>query len=70
MVLFKMDDKNYIEVEDEFKPETFEDWINQGYKELNFFSKLLYHLQDHIILTIFSSLIVGYLAGTYFGKFW
>jgi len=50
--------------------ETFEEYLDSGYQELNMFQKITYHLQDHVWKTIFIGVASGYLAGTYFGMFW
>ena len=55
---------------EEFGPVTIEQWLSEGYKELSFVEKILYHIQLHAFLTILGSLIVGYFAGATFGKFW
>lgn len=56
--------KDYEEIE------TFEEFLDQGYKDLNVLGKLTYHLQDHIWKAIFVGVVGGYLAGTHFGVFW
>ena len=50
--------------------ETFEEFLDQGYKDLSIVGKLTYHLQDHVWKAIFATTVGGYLAGTHFGVFW
>lgn len=50
--------------------ETFEEFLDQGYKDLNVLGKLTYHLQDHLWKAIFTVAVGGYLAGVHFGVFW
>lgn len=50
--------------------ESFEEFLDSGYKDLNAFQKLTYSLQDHVWKAIFVVLVGGYLAGTHFGVFW
>jgi hypothetical protein len=50
--------------------ETFEEFLNSGYKELNIWGKFIYQLQEHIFKVISISVAGGYIAGTYFGMFW
>jgi hypothetical protein len=55
------------------QPKDYEElvaYLDSGYDELTLFSKILYHLQDYIILVIGVSLALGYLLGLTFGKFW
>ena len=66
MVLFKMNK----EQPKDYEVPTFEEFLNQEYKNLGILEKITYHLQDHIWKIIFICLAGGYLAGTYFGKFW
>lgn len=56
--------KDYEEIE------TFEEFLDSGYKELNLLGKITYRLQDHIWKVIFVGIAGGYLAGTHFGVFW
>jgi hypothetical protein len=55
---------------DYVKIDSFEEFFDQEYKELNLWGKITYHLQDHAWKAIFVSVAVGYLAGTHFGVFW
>jgi len=50
--------------------ETFEEFLNSGYDELNAWGRLTYFLQDHVWKAIFIGSIVGYLTGVRFGIFW
>lgn len=55
--------KDYVE-------EEYNAMIAEEYSKLPLYLKIVYQLQNHIIKTIITTLIIGYLAGTYFGKFW
>jgi len=50
--------------------ETFEEFLNSEYDNLNVFQKFTYLLQDHIWKAIFVCAAAGYFAGTRFGVFW
>ena len=50
--------------------QTFEEFLDEGYTDLSLIGKITYHLQDHVWKAIFIGAAVGYLAGSYFGKFW
>jgi len=50
--------------------ETYEEFLDSGYKELNLWGRITYFLQDHVWKAIFIVLVSGYLAGTHFGVFW
>jgi hypothetical protein len=50
--------------------QTFEEALVEAYDSLSLVEKGLYHLQNHMFLTSIGCLVIGYLAGTYFGVFW
>ena len=52
------------------KIETYEEFLNSGWGELGLWGRITYHLQDHVWKAIFVGSALGYIAGTYFGKFW
>ena len=56
--------KDFVEIE------TFEEFLDSGYKNLNALEKVTYSLQDHVWKVIFVCASGGYLAGTHFGVFW
>ena len=49
---------------------TFEELLKEEFGNLNLYEKILYHLQDYVILAIASSLVAGYVTGATFGRFW
>lgn len=55
--------KDYAEI-------ALEAMFEDAYKKLTGYQKTLLYMANHIFLTIASSLILGYLAGMTFGKFW
>lgn len=48
----------------------YDELIKEELKASSLFVRVVFSLQKHIFLTIASSFSLGYLAGTYFGKFW
>jgi len=44
--------------------------FEETYNALPFYKKILYHLQDFILLALVTAFLAGYLAGITFGKFW
>ena len=54
----------------DFVPQDFEDFLKDEYSYLTFPQKIIYQLQQHVYLVVVSSSIIGYYAGTTFGKFW
>lgn len=44
--------------------------INESYKSASLFVKILYQITEHLIVVILGVWTIGYIAGTYFGKFW
>lgn len=54
--------KDYPEVQ------TLEEWLDSGYGELNTFQKIVYHLQDYVLVYIFAAFAAGYLAGLFVGN--
>lgn len=59
-----------LEQTEEQVVQSFEEWIGQGYNDLNAFEKFTWQLQDNLWKVIFIVSGSGYLAGTYFGVFW
>ena len=49
---------------------TYEEWVKAEYIASPFWIKITYQLQKHIVLTLSSSFVLGYLAGAYLGRFW
>jgi len=59
------------EVEEQPKDyESFEEFLNSGYDELNAWGRFTYFLQDHVWKAIFITALAGYLAGIHYGVFW
>lgn len=54
----------------DYEVPTFEEFLDQEYRNLNTLEKITYRLQDHIWKIISISIAGGYVAGAYFGKFW
>ena len=50
--------------------QSFEEILEETYKNSSLFVKIVYHLQDYILPALVIVFGMGYLAGTYFGKFW
>ncbi len=50
--------------------ETFEEFLDSGYKDLGVLGKITFHLQNHLWKAIFIVFGGGYLAGTHYGVFW
>jgi len=48
------------------KPEELNADLVEAYNNLNWFGKLLYRLQDHIILALVAALMIGYYVGINF----
>ena len=66
MVLFKMDQeqpKDYV-------LETFEEFLENEYKYLSPYQKVIYFLQNHVIKLLLVALAGDYWLGTHFGAFW
>jgi hypothetical protein len=54
----------------DFFEEVFDEIIRESIAELKWYQKITVYFISHIYLTIASSLILGYLAGSRFGVFW
>ena len=54
----------------DYEIQTFEEMFEQEFKNLTLSERVMYHLQNHVVLLILLSFAGGYLAGTYFGVFW
>jgi hypothetical protein len=44
--------------------------LEEAYAELPFYLKVIVKIQNHMFLTVLSSILLGYLAGMTYGKFW
>lgn len=64
----------FWEVDDEQVAKKFEQWWDQNLLEAkanaNLFERFQWHLSNHPFITVIVSVVVGYLAGAYFGTFW
>ena len=58
------------EVPRDYVVESFEEKLNAAYQELSFVNKILFHMQDYIVLVTIVTFVLGYIAGMNFGKFW
>ena len=50
--------KDYVAIQEQLDKDLIE-----AYKQLNWYEKLLYKLQDHIVLALMAALVIGYYAG-------
>lgn len=62
--------RDYVDPVEEVPVQTIDDWFAEEYAKLGFFERVLYRMQNHVILVMIISITLGYLAGTYFGTFW
>lgn len=53
----------------DYEVPTFEEVLEREYKALSFFGKVIYHLQDYVVLAVTLSGVAGYAAGATFGWF-
>ena len=61
---------NYEIEEEKIAMQTWQDLMDEGYRDLPWYSKLIFQAQTKLYLTILISVIVGYSIGAYFGFFW
>lgn len=51
----------------DYVAQSFNEALQEAYESLGFKEKIMYHMQDHVIKVTLFSLVIGYLAGDYFG---
>lgn len=68
MVLFKMDQEN--EQPKDYVIETFEEFLENEFKFLTPYQKVVYFLQNHVIKLLLVALAGGYWLGMTYGTFW
>lgn len=54
----------------DYEVPTFPELLEQEYNDLSIVGKIIYYMQDHIVLFVASSFVLGYIIGAAFGKFW